>query len=209
LRGPMLTFFLLGIFIIFLYMSLAFVAFMNDLTGLPVYLLLYLSPVYLIGVYFFWTEAKKSYQEKMFKKVVALFFILFLAFALPISVILAAVPNWNITVTTDKIMYRLGENVTITATLTNNAFFAKALDSFFSPSSSIEISVTNGSIPHQHKFFYELVKLANIGDSVGPRQSIQKTLTWQAVNGAGQYYVHADSIGNNRLSDQVNITITL
>jgi hypothetical protein len=187
-------------------MSIAFVSFMNDLTNLPVYLLLYMSPVYLIGVYLFWTKAEKSYQDRKFKKLIALFFIVFLAFASPISVILAAVPNWSLTVTTDKIIYRLGENVTITTTLTNNAYFAKALDSYYSPSSTLEIAVTNGSIPHQYVFLDELVNFSN---SVGPRQSIQKTLTWQAVNGTGQYYVHVDSPNSIQgFSDQVNITIT-
>lgn len=203
----MLTFFLMAVFSLVLALYIAFVAFMNDLTGLPVYLLLYMSPVYLIGVYVFWTKAKKSYQERKFKKLIALLIIVFLAFASPISVILAAVPNWSLTVATDKIMYRLGENVTVTATLTNNAYFAKALDSFYSPSSTLEIAVTNGSIPHQHVF---MDKLVNFGDTVGPRQSIQKTLTWQAVNGTGEYYVHADShnTASYRFSDQVNITIT-
>jgi hypothetical protein len=206
MRGPMLTFVLLGVFIIFLYMSIAFVSFMDDLTGLPVYLLLYMSPVYLIGVYVFWTKAKESYQERKFKKLIALFYIVFLAFASPISVILAAVPNWSLTITTDKIMYRLGENVTITAILTNNAYFAKALDSYYSPSGTLEIAVTNGSIPHQYVFMDELV---NIGNSVGPRQSLQKTLTWQAINGTGEYYVHVDSMDSIQgFSDQVNITIT-
>ena len=206
MRSPFLIFFLLAVFIIFLYASIAFVASMNDLTGLPVYLLLYTSPVYLIGVYVFWTNAKTSYQERKFKKLVALCFIVFLAFASPITVILAAVPNWSLTVTTDKSIYRLGENVTITATLTNNAYFAKALDSYYSPSSMLEISVTNGSIPHQYVFLDDLVNFSN---SVGPRQAIRKTLTWQAVNGTGQYNVHVDS-PNSRMgfSDQVNITIT-
>jgi len=202
----MLTFFLLAILIIFLYLSIAFVASMTDLTSLPVYLLLYTSPVYLIGLYVFWTKAKASYQERKFKKLIAFFLIVFLAFASPITVILAAVPNWSLTITTDKSMYRLGENVTITAILTNNAYFAKPLDSYYSPSSTLEISVTNGSIPHQYVFLDELVNFSN---SVGPRQSIPKTLTWQAVNGTGQYYVHVDSPESRMgFSDQVNITIT-
>jgi hypothetical protein len=206
MRSLFLIFFLLVVFIIFLLVSIAFVAFMNDLTGLPVYLLLYASPVYLIGVYVFWTKAKTSYQERKLKKLTALCFIAFLAFASPISVILGAVPNWSLTVTTDKSMYRLGENVTITATLTNNAYFAKPLDSYYSPSSTIEISVTNGSIPHQYVFLDDLV---NFGNSVGPRQSIRKTFTWQAVNGTGQYNVHVDSPNSIMgFSDQVNITIT-
>jgi hypothetical protein len=204
-RGPVLTFVLLAAFIIFLYLSISFVGFMNDLTGLPVYLLLYTSPAYLIGVYVFWTKAKESYLERKLKKLTALIFIVFLAFASPISVILAAVPNWSLTVTTDKIMYRLGENVKITATLTNNAFFAKALNSYFSPSSQLEIAVTNGSTYHQYVFLDELVTISN---SVGPRQSIQKTFTWHAVNGTGEYYVHVDSTNIQGFSDQVNITIT-
>lgn len=203
----MLTFVLRALFSIVLALYIAFVAFMNDYTGLPVYPLLYLTPVYLIGLYVFWTQAQKSYQEKKFKKLTALFLIVFLAFASPITVILAAVPNWSLTVTTDKITYRLGENVTITTTLTNGAYFAKALDTSFSPSSNLEISVTNGSIPYQHVFLDENVYFAN---SIGPRQSIQKTLTWQAINGTGEYYIQADSINGNgiKLSDQVNITIT-
>jgi len=207
MRGPMLTFVLMALFSIVLALYIVFVAFMNDYTGLPVYPLLYLTPVYLIGLYVFWTQAQKSYQEKKFKKLTAIFLIVFLAFASPITVILAAVPNWSLTVSTNKITYRLGENVTIITTLTNGAYFAKALDTSFSPSSSLEISVTNGSIPYQHVFLDELVYF---GNSVGPRQSIQKTLTWQAVNGTGEYYVQADSINDNgiKLSYQVNITIT-
>gem|GEM_PF-3252024 len=203
----MLTFVLMALFSIVLALYIVFVAFMNDYTGLPVYPLLYLTPVYLIGLYVFWTQAQKSYQEKKFKKLTAIFLIVFLAFASPITVILAAVPNWSLTVSTNKITYRLGENVTIITTLTNGAYFAKALDTSFSPSSSLEISVTNGSIPYQHVFLDELVYF---GNSVGPRQSIQKTLTWQAVNGTGEYYVQADSINDNgiKLSYQVNITIT-
>jgi len=208
MRGPLLICVLLAAFILFLYMSISFVSFMNDLTNLPVYLLLYMSPVYLIGVYVFWTKAKTSYQERKFKKLIALFFIVFLAFASPISAVLAAVPNWNFTVTTDKVIYRLGENVTITATLTNNAYFAKALDSLYGP--SLEIAVTTESIPHQYVFLSGFV---NISGSVGPRQSLQKTLTWQAVNGTGEYYVQADifiatGYCRYRFSDQVNITIT-
>jgi len=202
----MLIFVGLAIFIIALFLYIASVAFMNDLTDLPVYLLLYASPVYVIGICVFWMKAEKFYQEKKFKKLIALFFIVFLAFASPISVILAAVPNWSLTVTTDKIIYRLGENVTITATLTNNAYFAKALNSPYSPSSAIEISVTNGSIPHQYVFMDELV---SFGGSVGLRQSIQKTLTWLAVNGTGEYHVQVDSINSAlAFSDQVNITVT-
>jgi hypothetical protein len=160
----------------------------------------------LIGVYVFWTKAKTSYQERKLKKLTALCFVVFLAFASPITVILAAVPNWSLTVTTDKSIYRLGENVTITATLTNNAYFAKALDSYYSPSSMLEIAVTNGSIPHQYVFLDDLVNFSN---SVGPRQSVRKTLTWQAVNGTGQYNVHVDSPNSIMgFSDQVNITIT-
>jgi hypothetical protein len=166
MRGPMLIFFLLAVFIVVLYLFLASLAFLNDLTGLPVYLLLPMSPVYLLGVYFFWTKAKESCQEKKFKKLTALFLIVFLAFASPITAILAAVPNWSLTATTDKITYRLGENVTITEALTNNAYFAKALNSF-------ELSLTSGSIPHEHVFVDEIVNIS----SVGPRQSLGQTLT--------------------------------
>jgi len=206
MRGPMLVFVLLALFSLVLALYIAFLAVMTDLTSLPVYILLPVSPVYLIGVYVFWTRAKTSYGERKFKKLIVLFLIVFLAFASPITVILAAVPNWSLTVTTDKSIYRLGENVTITATLTNDAYFAKALDSYYSPSSMLEIAVTNGSIPHQYVFLDELVNFSN---SVGPRQSIRKTLTWQAVNVTGQCYVHVDSLNSIMgFSDQVNITIT-
>jgi len=199
MRGPMLTIVLLAVFIIVLYYFLASLAFLNDLTGLPVYLLLPMSPVYLIGVYFFWTYAKESYQERKFKKLTALFLIVFLAFASPITAILAAVPNWSLTATTDKNVYRLGENVTIIATLTNNAYFGKPLNSF-------ELSLTSGIIPRQHVFVDEFVNIS----SVGPRQSLKQTLTCQA-NGTEEYYVRADifsGINEFFLSYEVNITIT-
>ena len=181
-------------------------AVLTDLTGLPLSILLPLSPVYGIGCYLFVEKAKKSFSKKQFRQVIAMSLVIFVAFATPVTVILAALPNWTLTLTTDKATYAVGAKVTITVTLTNYAYFAKSLTTTTGYPAVLEVAVTKGSAPRQSVFMVDYINLFN---SFGPQQSFQRVLTWQAINGTGEFNVHAtiSSLFQRSLYNQVNVTV--
>lgn len=62
----------------------------------------------------------KYFKERKLRKLTVLAVVLALIFIVPYSAYAIITPNWSFSVSTDKTVYGLGENVTITATLTNN-----------------------------------------------------------------------------------------
>ncbi|MDH5495696.1 MAG: hypothetical protein OEY24_08365 [Candidatus Bathyarchaeota archaeon] len=113
---------------------------------------------------------------------------------------------------TDKTVYKLGENVTITATLTNNGYITHSFTSIHK--NPIEIYVT---IPYWGSIWYSDSNAGKTEFSIGPRESIQRTVVWNQttwghfgwgvsklvpITTTGEYYVYAaiyDADGHSKL----------
>ncbi|MDH5449191.1 MAG: hypothetical protein OEX01_09370, partial [Candidatus Bathyarchaeota archaeon] len=162
----------------------------------------------------------RSFKERKMKKLTLLAVILALFFILPYTAYAVRTPRWSFTVSTDKTIYMLGENVTITATLTNNGYITHSFTSI--DKVPIQIYV-------QYSWFSIWYSDSNAGKtefSIGPRESIQRTVVWNQttwehfgwgvsklvpITTTGEYYVYAaifDADGDSKLfKNWVKITI--
>ena len=174
---------------------------------LPPIIFIPLIPATTLVLYLYQEALRKYYGERKFKKLIVLAFSLVLIFITPISIYAITRPNWSFKVTTDKAIYKLGENVTITAMLTNNAYLTQSLGDLCLV--GLEFEVRNAS---QDLIARNYVNLIDMKISAAPGDSIKITFVWFASSGIGNYSASAEVSrfywSPYHFTDQVTITIT-
>lgn len=142
-------------------------------------------------VYVMW----ESFKEKKMKRLVVMATALSLIFIVPYTVHAAITPHWSFTVGTDKAVYNLGENATITATLTNNGYITHSFTSHFKDPIIIAITSYSGT---DYRWYsrWERVNYPGMEISMKPGRSNQRTIVWNA-NLTGTFTVYARIWDNN------------
>lgn len=113
------------------------------------------------------------------------------------SIWVVVTPSWHFSVSTDKSSYRLGENVTISASLKNMGFITHSFKSGIS--NPIFVSIEKF---FYHQVWYSLVDENSAEFSIGPGQSLDRDFVWNQTKiiniqfggkeiEPGTYYVRA------------------
>lgn len=152
----------------------------------------------------------ESFKEKKMKRLVVMATALSLIFIVPYVVHAAITPHWSFTVDTDKAVYGLGENATITATLTNNGYVTHSFTSGFKDPMKTGIMISIKSYSDRvggycwssrgERAHYPYMKI-----SIKPGRSIQRTIVWNA-NLPGNFTVYA-RIWDNSLARALFIAL--
>ncbi len=117
------------------------------LSRLPIIFSIPLVVIVGFAVYTYLHAMQTYYRKGKIRRLTALAVILALIIITPYVTYVVATPNWSFTVTTDKAVYKLGENITITATLRNLGYITHS----FKSSLSDPILVT---VPSDSPYFY-------------------------------------------------------
>lgn len=137
----------------------------------------------------------ESFKEKKMKRLVVMATALSLIFIVPCMVHAAITPHWSFTVGTDKAVYNLGENATITATLTNNGYITHSFTSRFKDPIMIAIKSYSGT-DYCWSSRWEWAGDQGMKFSMKPGRSIQRNVVWNA-NVSGNFTVYARIWDNN------------
>lgn len=142
-------------------------------------------------VYVMW----ESFKEKKMKRLVVMATALSLIFIVPYMVHAAITPHWSFTVATDKAVYNLGENATITATLTNNGYITHSFTSHFKD--PIIVAITSyGGTDYRWYSRWKCANYPGMKISMKPGRSIQRAVVWNASL-PGNFTVYARIWDNN------------
>lgn len=198
----MLVIVLFALFVIFLY---AYLCILLALQLPPIIFvpLLFIAPILL---YLYRDAVGKYYKERNVKKLSALIVGFAMIFVVPISVYEIIRPNWHFEIRTDKTFYMVGENVTVTITLTNNAYLTQSLREDSYPL-TVDYEVRNASdlIAGGQSTFCEG------GILVAPGNSLQRSYTWFSLGSFGNYSVSCwvgTPYRSVSFGGKVNITVT-
>lgn len=143
----------------------------------------------------------RYFKQGKLKRAVALALALTLTFVTPYAVYAVVTPNWNFKIFTDKMSYRSGDRVAITARLSNNGYLARSI----STNDSVRLVF---EIEDYHLFFRDYLSY-NLGQSelsILPSRSFEKTLVWNQtrlmlinhyetrilMNETGDYIIHGE-----------------
>jgi hypothetical protein len=168
--------------------------------------LLFIAPILL---YLYWNAVTKFYKERKLKKLSALIVAFAMIFIMPTSIYEITKPNWHFEIHTDKSFYTIGENVTLTITITNNAYLTQSLKERSLPL-TVEYELRNASADNA------LVKRGESGFcqggiSVAPGDSLQRSYTWFSLGSYGNYPIYCwvgTSYKGVSFEASANITVT-
>ena len=149
-----------------------------------------------------------AFKERKMKKLTVLATVLTLIFIIPYTAYAVTMPRWSFTVSTDKAFYKLGENVTITATLTNDGYITHSFTSSYKDPILIRFSYVN------NVDWYSDIQRGKTEFSIAPGQSIQRTVVWNQttweylqwtqklipITTLGDYYIGAEILDADGLS---------
>lgn len=157
------------------------------------------------------SSKRKISKKKLGFVVIVLVIVIFVV---PYVVWLIMTPNWSFTGTTDKAIYKLGENVTITAVLKNNGYITHSFKAFYQD--PIEITIGEEPIPGGTWYSPNQEYVHTV--SVPPGQSIERTVVWNQTTLEGElaepgvYYIVAKILDGDRalpiFEAEIEITIT-
>jgi len=154
--------------------------------------------VFGFGFDYFVIRAKFSRK----KALLITFGIIIMSITVTHSVWAIITPRWSFSVTTDKNTYRLGENVTITATLRNHGLIAHSFKSSISDPVVIHVRAYMITSVWYTPFNYEITEF-----TVFPNQPLERTFVWNQTKSVniefgkeiepGTYYIGAHIPGSS------------
>ena len=180
----------------------------------------FVGTVAAVGIQSYFYAMYKYFKQKKLKKLTVLAVLLALFFITPYTVYAIITPNWSFTVSTDKSVYKLGENVTITATLTNYGYITHSFTTI-ETSAWIRFYVRTD---YWDTAWRCLMQWNETDFSLASKQTIEKTVIWNQMvrksalteeliplNETGDYYVYAEIVlfysDTTLFKDWVEITI--
>jgi hypothetical protein len=120
----------------------------------------------------------KYFKERKLWKLTALAVGLALIFIVPYSAYAIITPSWSFRFSTDKTVYRLGENVTITATLTNNGLITHSFSSGPYPLHVLFYVLPQQSEDPNDYVWWSSISLNQSELSLRPGQAIKLSVVW-------------------------------
>jgi len=136
------------------------------------------------------------------KFLLLIFGVIIISITVTHSVWTIVTPRWSFSVTTDKNTYRLGENVTITATLRNHGLIAHSFKSSISDPVVIHVRAYMITSVWYTPFNYEITEF-----TVFPNQPLERTFVWNQTKSVniefgkeiepGTYYIGAHIPGSS------------
>jgi hypothetical protein len=132
------------------------------------------------------TNAMRGYfQEKRIRRLVAVAVFLGLLVSLPLTTYAVFRQDWSLRISSERLVYRLGENVTVTATITNNALLTQSVKDM---GWGIGFEVRNAS---RALVCDEFVSF-EFDIPIGPGASLERSFTWTSPSTVGNYSISAD-----------------
>lgn len=163
---------------------------------------IFVGTVAAVGIQSYFYAMYKYFKQKKLKRLTILAVCLALIFITPYTAYAIITPNWSFTVSTDKSIYKLGENITITATLTNHGYITHSITTS-ETSTWIRFCARKAS----WDLWWSLTQLNETEFSLASKQTIKKTVIWSQtvwknswtnkmvpLNETGDYYVCAEIV---------------
>jgi len=123
-------------------------------------------------------------------------------------------PNWSFKVVTDKTVYKLGENITITAVLKNNGYITHSFKAYYED--PIEVTIGKGTFPFGVWYSSNQKNIHDV--SIPPGQTIERTVVWNQTDRDGKlvepgiYTIRAEILDGEKwlpiFEAEISITIT-